>query len=52
MGQLEKPEAEHRAALTCNHCGTEYWTSNQMTNECPGCAQQDFQIHGPGGHGD
>ena len=49
MGQLRKPDHEHRAALTCQSCGEEYWTSSQMTNECPECGAQDFEIHGTGG---
>lgn len=52
MAQLTKPEAEHRAALTCNNCGTEYWTDNTQGNQCPDCGFQDFEIHGPGGHDD
>jgi Zn finger protein HypA/HybF involved in hydrogenase expression len=52
MGHLRKPHAEHRAALTCQHCNAEYWTSNQMTNECPECGRRNFEIHGPEGHDD
>lgn len=50
MAERSKPDAEHRAALTCQNCGTEYWTSDGQTNECPDCGLQDYEIHGPNGH--
>ena len=46
MTQREEPDAEHRAALTCNDCGTDYWTDSTQTNECPECQSLDFEIHG------
>lgn len=50
MGQFSKPDSEHRAALTCNNCGAEYWTDEGQLNDCPECGRQDFEIHGPDGH--
>ena len=50
MGQLTKPDAEHRAALTCRSCGTDYWTDSSQSNDCPECGIQDFEIRGPDGH--
>ena len=46
MGQIEKPNNAHRAALTCNNCGTDYWTDQTQANDCPECGFQDFEIHG------
>lgn len=50
MGQLTKPESEHRVALTCKSCDSEYWTDETQTNDCPECGSQRFEIHGPDGH--
>lgn len=53
MGQLDKPDVEvsgHRAALHCNECGTDYWTSINDSNDCPECGSLDFEV-GEGSHG-
>lgn len=46
MGQRNEPDSEHRAALTCRQCGTDYWTDDTQTNECPECRFQDYEIQG------
>lgn len=50
MGQRTNPKTEHRAALTCNNCGLEYWTDSTQSNDCPECDHQDFEIGGPDEH--
>lgn len=52
MGQLTKPDTQHRAALTCRNCETDYWTDETQLNNCPNCGHRDFEIHGPSGHDD
>ena len=44
-GQCEEPDTEHRAALSCNDCGTDYWVDSTQTNEGPECQLLDFEIH-------
>lgn len=46
MGQIDEPDSEHRAALACNNCGTDYWTDETQNNCCPECGHHDFEIHG------
>jgi len=44
MGQLNKPDSEHELALSCNECGTDYWTDTTQHNACPRCGVQDYNI--------
>lgn len=51
MSQREAPDTEHRAALSCNDCGTDYWADSAQTSECPGCQLLGSEIHGSSSEG-
>jgi Zn finger protein HypA/HybF involved in hydrogenase expression len=44
MGVLEEPDHEYAVELYCLACDTEYWTSWEMSNECPECGARDYKI--------
>jgi Zn finger protein HypA/HybF involved in hydrogenase expression len=44
MGVPDEPDHEHAVELYCLACETSYWTSTQMTNECPKCRDRDYEI--------
>jgi len=44
MGVLEEPDHEYAVELYCHACSTEYWTSTQMSNECPKCGRREYDI--------